>query len=78
VASGWAKIFKFDTDVQFNLSDHADFSQALEYINACAPKIVFTFGSNARLFAKNLVLRGYDARPLQYASDVNALMLNYI
>lgn len=78
VASGWAKIFKFDTDVQFNLSDHADFSQAIEYINACSPKIVFTYGSGARVFAKNLVLRGYDARPLQYTSEVNKLMLNYI
>jgi putative mRNA 3-end processing factor len=76
VASGWAKIFKFDTDVQFNLSDHADFSQAIEYINACSPKIVFTFGSSAKVFAKNLVLRGYDARPLQYTSEVNRLMLN--
>ena len=78
VASGWAKIFKFETDVQFNLSDHADFSQAIEYINACAPKIVFTFGSSARPFAKNLALRGYDARPMQYTSEVNGLMLNYI
>lgn len=78
VASGWAKIFKFDTDVQFNLSDHADFSQAIGYINACSPKIVFTFGQSARPFAKNLVLRGYDARPLRYTSEVNGLMLNYI
>lgn len=78
VASGWAKIFKFDTDVQFNLSDHADFSHAIEYINACSPKIIFTFGQSARPFAKNLILRGYDARPLAYTSDVNALMLNYI
>ncbi|MDE1855303.1 MAG: hypothetical protein KGH57_03240 [Candidatus Micrarchaeota archaeon] len=78
VASGWSKIFRFDTDVQFNLSDHADFSQALDYINACSPRIVFTFGSNARLFAKHLAMRGYDARPLVYTSEVNALMLNYI
>lgn len=78
VASGWSKIFRFDTDVQFNLSDHADFSQALDYINACGPKIVFTFGSNARLFAKHLAARGYDARPLMNTSDANALMLNYI
>jgi putative mRNA 3-end processing factor len=76
VASGWAKIFRFDTDVQFNLSDHADFSQALEYINACSPKIIFTFGPNARLFAKHLAMRGYDARPLGRTSEVNALMLN--
>jgi len=78
VASGLAKLFRFGTDVQFALSDHADFSQAIDYINACSPKIVFTFGSNSKVFAKNLVLRGYDARPLQHTSEVNGLMLNYI
>ncbi len=78
VASGWSKIFRFETDVQFNLSDHADFSQAVDYINVCGAKIVFTFGSNARLFAKHLAARGYDARPLGYTSEVNALMLNHI
>ncbi len=75
VASGWAKIFRFDTDVQFPLSDHADFAQAIEYINLCSPKIIFTLGSSSRVFAKNLVLRGYDARPLYHASDFN-FMLN--
>lgn len=78
VASGLAKIFSFGTDVQFALSDHADFSQALDYINACNPKIVFTFGPNAKVFAKNLIMRGYDARPLHHTSDVNDLVLNYI
>ena len=77
VASGWAQVFKFDTDVQFALSDHADFSQAMEYINASGAKIVFTFGSNAKIFAQNLARRGYDARPIFNTSDLNALMLNY-
>ncbi len=76
MASGWSKIFRFETDVQFNLSDHADFHQALEYINACDPKIVFTFGSNAKLFARHLSARGFDSRPLVNTSDVNALLLN--
>ena len=76
VASGLARMFRFDTDVQFALSDHADFDQAVEYINACSPKIVFTLGKNANIFAKNLVLRGYDARPIEHASRVNDLMLN--
>jgi Cft2 family RNA processing exonuclease len=78
VASGLARMFRFDTDVQFALSDHADFDQAIEYINACSPKIVFTLGKNATVFAKNLVLKGYDARPVEHASRVNNLMLNSI
>jgi putative mRNA 3-end processing factor len=78
VASGFAKMFNFGTDVQFALSDHVDFSQALEYMNACSPKVVFTCGPNAKTFAKNLILCGYDARPVYRASDVDALMVNYI
>lgn len=78
VASGLARMFRFDTDVQFALSDHADFSQAVDYINACSPKMIFTLGKNSRLFAKNLVLKGYDARPLENASRVDEIMLNYV
>jgi putative mRNA 3-end processing factor len=78
VASGLARMFRFDTDVQFALSDHADFSQAVDYLNACSPKIVFTLGRNSTLFAKNLALKGYDARPLQHASHMNNFMLNYV
>ena len=78
IASGLAKMFRFDTDVQFALSDHADFSQAVDYINACSPKIVFTLGRNASVFAKNLMMKGYDARPLNHTSEVNALMMNRV
>ncbi len=78
VASGWTKMFRYETDVQFNLSDHADFYQALDYINACGPKIVFTFGPNARLFARNLAARGYDSRPILNTSDANCLLLNKV
>lgn len=64
VATGMARSFLFDTDVQFALSDHADFKQALAYINACSPRLIFTVGRNARTFAKNLARSGYQARPL--------------
>ena len=32
VATGFAKVFRFGTDAQFGLSDHADFSQSVDYI----------------------------------------------
>ncbi len=64
--------------MQFALSDHADFSQAVDYINACGPKIVLTFGQRADVFAKNLSLKGYNARPLRDTSALHGIMLNHI
>ncbi|MDE1823089.1 MAG: hypothetical protein KGH74_01320 [Candidatus Micrarchaeota archaeon] len=64
VASGFARMMKFDTDVQFTLSDHADFRQALEYVDRCSPEIVYTYGSGAGPLAKNLKANGCDARPI--------------
>lgn len=63
VASGFAKVFNMHVDVQFPLSDHADFKQAISYIDSCAPKLVYTFGpgANPSIFAKNLSRLGYNA-----------------
>ncbi len=63
VATGWAKVMSFGTDVQFPLSDHADFHQATEYIDATGAKEVFTYGANAKDLAENLKHRGYSAAP---------------
>ncbi len=65
VATGFARMFNMRTDVQFALSDHADFKQACEYIDQCSPKAIYTYGSreNQRLFAENLSGEGYNAHP---------------
>ncbi len=63
VVTGFAKMFRFDTDMQFPLSDHADFSQSVDYINATGARKVFTYGNSAELFAANLRSSGIDARP---------------
>ncbi len=65
VATGFAKIFRFNTDVQFPLSDHADFSQSVYYIEASNPKRVLTYGSNSEVFAANLSKMGYSAEPFR-------------
>ncbi len=65
VATGFAKMFKFNTDVQFALSDHADFSQALEYIRETGVKKVYTYGKNSEIFAKYLRKVGIDATQFQ-------------
>ncbi|MGC8675968.1 MAG: hypothetical protein ACP5T3_00420 [Candidatus Micrarchaeia archaeon] len=63
VATGWAKLLRFDTDVQFALSDHADFRQAVQYVEATSPKLVLTVGAGAVLLAAKLKGMGYEARP---------------
>ncbi len=65
VATGFAKIFRFNTDVQFSLSDHADFNQSIHYIESADPKRVLTYGSNSDVFAANLSSRGYNAEPFR-------------
>lgn len=61
VATGFAKRFKFNTDAQFPLSDHADFKQSIDYIEATGAKRVLTYGPNAPEFASNLRASGYNS-----------------
>ena len=64
-ATGFAKSFRFNVDAQFCLSDHADFRQSLEYIDAVSPKKIYTYGPNRDIFAANLSALGYNAEPYQ-------------
>ncbi len=70
VATGFANMFHMNTDVQFGLSDHADFGQATEYIDQCSPKVIYTYGNrrNQKEFAEALSSEGYNAHPY-YESD---------
>ncbi len=61
VATGFAKLYKFNTDAQFVLSDHADSKQRLEYIDGVSPKRIFTYGKDAVELASNLSREGYPA-----------------
>ncbi len=61
VATGFAKFFRFNTDVQFPLSDHADFKQSVEYIEMCNPKRIITVGKESERMAKELAILGYNA-----------------
>ncbi|MDE1865931.1 MAG: hypothetical protein KGH94_04825 [Candidatus Micrarchaeota archaeon] len=64
MASGFAKIWKMGTDMQFVVSDHADFAQSLQYIKSTGARQVYTYGQSSRLFADNLCKEGYSAEPL--------------
>jgi len=64
--SGWASWSKKYKNA-FALSDHADFDQLMEFINACKPGAVLTcFGGRFnQIFAKQVEKRlGIEARPL--------------
>ncbi len=78
VATGFAKMFRIGFDVQFPLSDHADFPQAVEYIERCNPKLIYTFGpgSNPDIFARNLSKYGYNAHKfISYAESLSSKIL---
>ncbi len=63
-ASGFAKVWKMGTDMQFVISDHADFSQSLDYIRATGARHIYTYGASSRMFAENLSKEGYNAEAL--------------
>ena len=65
VATGFAKIMRFGTDAQFALSDHADFYQAVEYIDKVCPEKIYTVGKGRKTFAQNLANEGYNASPME-------------
>jgi putative mRNA 3-end processing factor len=75
VATGFAKKFRFDTDAQFALSDHADFKQCVDYIDATGAKSVFTYGHSAAALAENLKKEGYAALPMPTYAERAAVTL---
>src|SRR5256885_4432203 len=68
VLTGWAVdpncCFRYQTDAAFPLSDHADFSELVEFVRRVAPKRVYTLHGFAADFAQTLRETGYDARAL--------------
>jgi putative mRNA 3-end processing factor len=68
MATGFSKIFRFNTDAQFSLSDHADFKQSVDYIEATRAKKILTYGPNGGSFANNLRQEGYQAMPFSDAA----------
>ncbi len=77
VATGFARSRRFSTDVQFAMSDHADFRQAIEYLEICNPKQIFTRGSESAVFAKNLRSFGYNAMELRPDIGLNRFIETY-
>jgi DNA ligase-1 len=74
--SGWAvepnAIYRYQVDAAFPLSDHADYTDLLRYVELVQPRRVLTLHGFAAEFARDLRDRGIEAWAL---SDQNQLEL---
>ncbi|MDP9253757.1 MAG: ATP-dependent DNA ligase [Verrucomicrobiota bacterium] len=74
--SGWAvdpnAIYRYQVDAAFPLSDHADYTDLLRYVELVQPQRVLTLHGFAAEFARDLRDRGYEAWAL---SEQNQLEL---
>ena len=72
--SGWAvepgAIYRYQVDAAFPLSDHADYSDLIRYVELVKPKRVLTLHGFAAEFARDLRERGIEAWAL---SDENQM-----
>ncbi len=73
--TGWAidsgAIYRLRCHAAFPLSDHADFSDLLRFVELVRPKRVFTLHGFAREFASTLRARGLDALALGHANQLD-------
>jgi Cft2 family RNA processing exonuclease len=72
--TGWAidpgAIYRLRCHAAFPLSDHADFTDLLRFVELVQPKRVLTLHGFAREFAATLRARGIDALALGYANQL--------
>ena len=63
--SGWAvdpgAIYRYQVDAAFPLSDHADYTDLMRYVELVQPKRVLTLHGFAAEFARDLRDRGIEA-----------------
>jgi len=63
--SGWAvdpnAVYRYQVDVAFPLSDHADYNDLVRYVDLVQPQRVFTLHGFASEFARDLRERGIEA-----------------
>lgn len=66
--SGWAvepnAIYRYQVDAAFPLSDHADYTDLVRYVELVQPERVLTLHGFAADFARDLRERGFEAWPL--------------
>lgn len=72
--SGWCNFYNFTKNrpihVQFPISNHADFNEIIEFVDACSPKRVYTVHGEAEILAKEIKKKlGLNAIPLRREYD---------
>lgn len=79
VVTGWAMNGNFPVDRAFCLSDHCDFKDSLEFVEAISPKRVITTHGFEKEFARELNKRGINAEPLAKFKKAKAqkMLLEY-
>jgi DNA ligase-1 len=72
--SGWAldpgAIYRYQVDAAFALSDHADYTDLVRYVELVQPKRVLTLHGFAQEFASDLRRRGVEAWALTAANQL--------
>ena len=72
--SGWAidpnARFRYQTDAAFTLSDHADYTDLIRYVELVQPKRVLTLHGFAAEFARDLRERGIEAWALSQENQL--------
>src|SRR5216110_4026402 len=73
--SGWAvdpnAVYRYQVDAAFPLSDHADYTDLLRYVDFVRPRRVFTLHGFASEFARDLRERGIEAWALNEENQMD-------
>jgi DNA ligase-1 len=76
--SGWAidpnALYRYQVDAAFALSDHADYSDLLRYVELVQPRRVFTLHGFAAAFAGDLRQRGIEAWALSEENQMEFML----
>ncbi len=76
--SGWAvdpnAVYRYQVDAAFPLSDHADYTDLLRYVELVQPQRVLTLHGFAAEFAADLRERGIDAWALSEQNQLEFAM----
>ena len=78
MVSGWgldrSSKYRYGVDEVFPLSDHADYPELIQTVEAVKPRLVYTVHGYTREFAADLRRRGYDARALGQEEQLDLLL----
>ena len=72
--SGWALRVRLPGAVGFALSDHADYSELLDFALSTGAEEALTYHGFSEDFARSLRREGLDARPLSEGADLGSFM----